>query len=130
LGLLSIYSLPASLGAWALFSLTFFRRQQPRNLGAFASRGFDKNIYNLMVKMRGATSRLSLLRGLETPRHRNDLAEITGIDWKEVDRQINVLEKYGLTKVYASSGSIKLFQLTEQGRLLLQLIDELKLSGS
>ena len=74
-----------------------FSKQQPRNLGAFASRGFDKNIYNLMVKMKGATSRLSLLRGLETPRHRNDLAEITGIDWKEVDREINILFCYSMT---------------------------------
>ena len=82
-----------------------------------------------MVKMRGSTSRLALLRGLETPRHRNELSEITGIDWKEVDRQLGVFEKYGLAKVYVSSGTIKMYQLTEHGRLLLQLMDELKLKS-
>jgi hypothetical protein len=118
------YSLPISLAGWALFGLTFLRRQSSSRV--FASRGFDRKVYALMVEMRGASSRLMLLRSLETPKHRNELADTTGIDWKEVDRQMSLFEKYGLTKVYASSGAIKMYQLTEQGKVLLQLIDELR----
>jgi hypothetical protein len=55
--------------------------------------------------MRGGTSRLALMQSLETPRHRQELSEVTGIDWKEVDRELGALEKYGLVKVYAQSGS-------------------------
>ena len=50
---------------------------------------------------------------------------MTGIDWKEVDRQVGVMEKYGLVKIYAQAGNVKLYQTTEQGRLLLKFIDEL-----
>ena len=68
---------------------------------------------------------MSLLQNMDTPKHRLELAELTGIDWKEVDRQLGVLEKYGLVKVYAQSGTVKLYQVTEQGKLLLGLVVEL-----
>jgi DNA-binding transcriptional ArsR family regulator len=91
----------------------------------FARMGFGGDVYDLMVGMRGAGSRVSLLQSMETPRHRLELSEITGIDWKEVDRQLSVLEKYGLVKVYAQSGTVKLYQVTEQGKLLLNLVGEM-----
>ncbi len=78
-----------------------------------------------MMGMRGASFRLSLLQNMEDPRHRLELSEITGIDWKEVDRQLSVLEKYGLAKMHAQSGSVKLYQVTEHGKLLLKLVQEL-----
>jgi len=87
-------------------------------------------VYRLMVKMRGSGSRLTLLKSIEEPKHRLELAEITGIDWKEVDRQLKVLENYGLARVAAQSGSVKLYQITEQGRLLLKLIDDLSHTDS
>ena len=65
---------------------------------------------------------------MESPKHRHELSELTGIDWKEVDRQLSVMEKYGLVKVQVQSGTVKLYQVTEQGRLLLKLVEEL--SGS
>ncbi len=88
--------------------------------------GFDRTVYDLMVRMRGSASRLSILQGLlESPRHRNELSEITGIDWKEIDRQIGLLEQYGFVSVDTQAGPIKIYKLTEQGRLLLRLMDEL-----
>ena len=69
-----------------------------------------------------------LLENMESPKHRHELSELTGIDWKEVDRQLSVMEKYGLVKVQVQSGTVKLYQVTEQGRLLLKLVEEL--SGS
>ena len=78
-----------------------------------------------MVKMRGGNSRLELLRNLESPKQRNELSQLTGIDWKEVDRQVNLLHSYGLVSVYAETGSVKIYKLTEQGQLILKLIGEL-----
>jgi DNA-binding HxlR family transcriptional regulator len=52
------------------------------------------------------------------------LFRLTGIDWKEVDRQIGLLEQYGFVSVDAQEGPIKLYKLTEQGRMLVKLLDE------
>jgi DNA-binding HxlR family transcriptional regulator len=100
------------------------RRSQVKSL--FAKRGFGGEVFDLMIGMRGGGSRLALLRGMQEPRHRQELSEITGIDWKEVDRQITVLERYGLVKMYAQSGTVQMYQITEQGRLLLNLIADLQ----
>ena len=78
-----------------------------------------------MIGMRGGTSRLTLLQQMAAPRHRQELSELTGIDWKEVDRELGLLEKYGLVKIYAQSGTVRLYQVTEQGSLLVKLIEEL-----
>lgn len=122
------YSPPFSIIGWAVVGLATFQgrgKRQNRFRKAFVQQGFSADIYNLMMGMRGGSSRLALLRTLEAPRHRNELSEMTGIDWKEVDRQVGVMENYGLVKVYAESGTVKLFQITEQGRLLLKFVDEL-----
>jgi DNA-binding HxlR family transcriptional regulator len=66
-----------------------------------------------------------LLQNLEEPKHRFELTKVTGIDWKEVDRQLRVLENYGLVRVIAQSGTVKMYQITEQGRVLVKLIDDL-----
>jgi DNA-binding PadR family transcriptional regulator len=35
------------------------------------------------------------------------------------------MEKYGFVKVYAQSGTVKLYNITENGKLLLNLVREL-----
>jgi hypothetical protein len=122
------YSLPLSLGGWSAIALVFFqgrvsRRSQVKKL--FLKQGLDSGVYDLMVGMRGGTSRLALLEHMEPPRHRQELSEMTGIDWKEVDRELGLLEKYGLVKMYAQSGTVRMYQVTEQGSLLVKLIEEL-----
>lgn len=122
------YSTQFSVGGWSALALIIVQGKisgKSRIKGAFLNRGLGSDVYELMVGMRGGTSRLALLQSLETPRHRQELAEITGIDWKEVDRETTILEKYGLVKMYAQSGSVKLYQTTEQGQLLVKLLEEL-----
>jgi predicted transcriptional regulator len=104
--------------------MTIWLGRSGRNI--LARSGFNRDVYKLMVRMRGSESRLALLRSLQTPRHRNDLSDATGLDWKEVDRELRILENYGLAKLYAQSGAVKLYEVTEQGRVLLRLIGELK----
>jgi hypothetical protein len=101
---------------WAGVGLVVLERQRKKRSKAkrlFAQMGLTGDVYDLMVGMRGRASRFLLLQSLETPRHRLELSEITGIDWKEVDRELSLLEKYGLVLVYAQSGRVKLYQTTE-----------------
>lgn len=117
------YAPHLSILSWAFVGVAFLLGRSGR--GLFARQGFEGDVYKLMVKMRGSGPRLSLLRNLEEPRHRFELAKVTGMDWKEVDRQLRILENYGLARIMAQSGTVKLYQITEQGRVLLKLIDDL-----
>lgn len=122
------YAPQLSAAGWSAVALIvvqgrFSRKSQIRS--AFLKRGLGSDVFDLMVGMRGGNSRLALLQSLETPRHRQELSEATGIDWKEVDRELGILEKYGLVKVYAQSGSVRIYQTTEQGGLLVKLLEEL-----
>ncbi|HEV2139321.1 MAG TPA: hypothetical protein VGR53_10825 [Nitrososphaerales archaeon] len=96
----------------------------------FLQNGLSSDVYELVMDMRGGNSRLALLQHMETPRHRMELSGLTGIDWKEVDRELGVLEKFGLVRLQAQSGSVKLYQNTEQGKILARLIAELSPRGS
>jgi len=127
------YAPPLSIAGWIAVGLVVFQGRASRHSqvkSLFARRGFGADVYDLMIGMRGGGSRVSLLQNMDSPKHRLELSELTGIDWKEVDRQLAVLEKYGLVKVYAQSGTVKLYQVTEQGKLLLGLIEELNGAGS
>jgi DNA-binding transcriptional ArsR family regulator len=112
-----------SISSWAIFCVTFFIRGISRR---WRRLGFDKEVFQLMVNMRGARSRLTLLNYLDEPRQRAELSKLSGLDWKEVDREIDLLQHFGLTTVYAQSGSVKLYKLSEQGRLMLRLLMELR----
>ncbi len=125
------YSVPLTAGGWiAVGAILFqgriasgFRRSRVKSL--FASRGFGPDVYDLMITMRGGGSRITLLENMETPKNRLELSELTGIDWREVDREVSILEKYGLVKIYAQTGTVKMYQVTEQGKLLMNLVGEL-----
>jgi DNA-binding MarR family transcriptional regulator len=128
LGFFWQYSIPLSLLGWTCASVSFIRdrygrRSQIKSL--FAKKGFNGKVYDLMIGMRGAESRMALLKGMQEPRIRQELANITGIDWKEVDRQVSVMERYGLVKVYAQSGTVTMYRVTELGKMLLNFIEEL-----
>ncbi|MCL4518508.1 MAG: hypothetical protein M1587_04850 [Thaumarchaeota archaeon] len=124
----SLYSISASTAVvvWVVFGFALFASWKGQfDRGAWKEAGFDRGVYELMVKMRGGNSRLELLRSLESPKQRNELSQVTGIDWKEVNRQVNLLLSYGLVSTLAESGSVKIYRLTEQGQLLLKLISQM-----
>lgn len=87
--------------------------------------GLTKEVHDLMMRMKGGKSRLALLQEMSSPRHRSELSELTGFNWKEVDRELGLLQRYGLVTVQAQSGSIRMYGLTEQGRMLLKLMEGL-----
>lgn len=117
------YSIPLSLTSWTVFGVTLIWRHGIPS--EWKGAGFDRDMFNLMVRMRGGASRLAILKLLTAPKHRNELSELSGFDWKEVDRQLRLLQSYGLVVIYAESGSMKLYSVTRQGELLLSLIEKL-----
>ncbi|MCL5068114.1 MAG: hypothetical protein M1368_07160 [Thaumarchaeota archaeon] len=71
------YSIPASIASWSAFGVVaaaLWRTSIAKY--RWNESGFSKDAYNLMIKMRGASSRLALLRNLSTPRHRAELSKV------------------------------------------------------
>lgn len=122
-GALWNYSIPLSISGWTLVGVFLWRKQTVKE---WKGAGFTKDVYDLMNRMRGSNSRLTLLRSMVEPKHRQELSELTGIDWKEVDRELSILATYGLVQTNIQSGSVKLYQLTEHGKVLLRLMDVLQ----
>ncbi len=83
--------------------------------------GFDRGIYRIFSS-RGGGSRLAIMQALETPKLRNEIVKITNIDWKEVDRNIRILEASNLVKMQFSHGSLNVYRLTETGNELVKII--------
>ena len=83
--------------------------------------GFDRDIYRIFSG-RGGQRRLAIMQSLETPKLRNEIARITNIDWKEVDRNVRILQAENLVKMDFSHGSLKVYCLTETGKDLAKII--------
>ena len=83
--------------------------------------GFDRDIYRIFSS-RGGPRRLAIMQALETPKLRNEIVKITNTDWKEVDRNIRILEASNLVKMQFSHGSLNVYRLTETGKELVKII--------
>ncbi len=86
--------------------------------------GYERDVFRLMTQMKGAATRLSLLKALDTPKDRFQLANKLGLDWKAIDRQTEVLLKYGLVREQEAYGRVKMYSLSENGKTMLRLIEE------
>ncbi|MCL4518679.1 MAG: HTH domain-containing protein, partial [Thaumarchaeota archaeon] len=90
--------------------------------------GFDQDVFKLFVNMRGAATRFKLLQILETGegqgKDRAELAQELNLDWKAIDRQMRLLEKYGFVRVKSKEGTTRLFELNPSGKILLDLLRE------
>jgi predicted transcriptional regulator len=91
----------------------------------WTSLGFDSDVFRLFVRMRGAGNRFRLLKALENPKDRFQVAKELGLQWKAVDRQIQILLRNGLISERTAYGKVKMFELTSLGRLLLGLLIEM-----
>ena len=61
-----------------------------------------------MTRMKGAATRLKLLESLDTPMDRLQLANRLGLDWKAIDRQMEVLCRYGLDREEQAYGKLRM----------------------
>jgi DNA-binding transcriptional ArsR family regulator len=74
--------------------------------------------------MKGAKTRLNLMDALSMPKDRLQLAQELGLDWKAVDYHIVLLNRYGLVHEDRAFGNVRLYKLTKQGEVLLQLLKD------
>lgn len=82
----------------------------------------DWVLYNAF-KGRGGPRRLSIMESLGKPKLRNEIAQLTGTDWKEVDRNIRVLESIDLVRIQYNHGKVSVYELTDKGKEFLNLVE-------
>lgn len=85
--------------------------------------GFDYNHFELMVKLRGSKTRLEILRALDVPKTRQQIARELNLDWKAVNRHIEVLLKNELVCEVCSVGRTSYYMRSEKGDRLLDLLN-------
>jgi len=86
---------------------------------------FDHDMFKLLVRMKGGKTRVNLLESLEKPKNKLQLAKELKMDWKSVDRHIEILLKHHLITKSDAIGNVNYYSLTANGREILELLDEL-----
>ncbi len=92
----------------------------------YSEMGFGSDVFELFMKMKGGATRIKVLNTLSTPKDRLQLAEELGVDWKTVDRHVQILNKYGFVREQAAYGTVRLYEVTPMGKMLLNLFDDLE----
>ena len=92
---------------------------------AWGKNGLQQGVFDLMVNMKGSQNRVLLLKELSMPKDRLQIAKDLALDWKTVNYHVKVLLKYGLIGEEQVYGKVKLYQLTEVGKVLLNVLEEL-----
>lgn len=87
--------------------------------------GFDYKSFELLIKMKGGSTRLRILNALKVERDRFQIAKEMGVDWKTVDRQMKILAKSGFVEERIAYGQVKIYHLTPLGIKLLKTVDDL-----
>ena len=113
----------AAVLSWAIFAGALIWRGHVRTV--WARDRFSYDTFRLLVRMRGAQTRLRLMHTLDGPKNRLQLAGALGIDWKAVDKHVRALERNGLLQPTSTSGTTTFYELTEKGKRALQVLNEL-----
>jgi len=92
----------------------------------YSELGFGSDVFELFMKMKGGATRIKVLNKLGTPKDRLQLAEELGVDWKTVDRHVQILNKYGFVSEQAAYGTVRLYEVTPMGKMLLDLFEDLE----
>jgi len=77
------------------------------------------------MKMKGGATRIKVLNTLTTPKDRLQLADELGVDWKTIDRHVQILNKYGFVREQAAYGTVRMYEVTPLGKMLLNVFDEI-----
>lgn len=86
--------------------------------------GFDSQVFDLFVRMRGGKTRLKIMAALSAPKDRLQLAQELGLDWKAIDYQVRRLNKQEFVREQSAYGKVKVYELTETGKQLLLLFED------
>lgn len=124
LSLFQMASLAVAPTSWAVVSGLIVWRGQIR--AKWIGHGLDRDVFRLMVRMKGSQNRVAILRAMSSPVDRNKLAKDLGLDWTTVDHHISILTKYGLVQESLAYGNVRVYHLTNFGTELLKALDEMK----
>jgi hypothetical protein len=117
----SLFLAPVS---WVLLGGAWIWRGRVRS--RYTEMGFGSDVFELFMKMKGGATRIKVLNTLSTPKDRLQLAEELGVDWKTVDRHVQILNKYGFVREQAAYGTVRLYEVTPIGKMLLNLFEDLE----
>jgi hypothetical protein len=117
----SLFLAPVS---WVLVGGAWIWRGRVRS--RYTEMGFGSDVFELFMKMKGGATRIRVLNKLNTPKDRLQLAEELGVDWKTVDRHVQILNRYGFVREQAAYGTVRLYEVTPMGRMLLNLFEDLE----
>ena len=112
-----------ALFSWIAFFAALIWRGQIRSV--WSRSRFSYDTFRLLVRMRGAQTRLKLMHSLNAPKNKLQLATVLGIDWKAVDKHVQVLEEKGLIHATATSGTATFYEITDKGKRALEVLEEL-----
>jgi predicted transcriptional regulator len=112
---------PAS---WALVGGVWVWRGRTRS--QWKASGFESGVFQLFMRMRGGETRVQLLTSLSSPKNRFQLAQELGLDWKAVDYQVELLRKHGFVMELKAYGNVRLYEVTQTGNRLLELLKDLE----
>ncbi len=110
--------------SWVLVGGAWIWRGRVRS--RYTEMGFGSDVFELFMKMKGGATRIKVLNTLSTPKDRLQLAEELGVDWKTVDRHVQILNRYGFVREQSAYGTVRLYEVTPIGKMLLNLFDELE----
>lgn len=65
------------------------------------------------------------MRTLNSPKNKLQLATALGIDWKAVDKHVQVLEKNGLIHATSTNGTATFYEISDKGKNLMQVLEQL-----
>lgn len=120
--LLNYYGYSALI-SWTIFGVALIWRGHVRSV--WGQSRFSYDTFRLLVKMRGAQTRVRLMRSLNSPKNKLQLATALGIDWKAVDKHIQVLERNGLIQATSTIGTATFYEVSEKGKSLIQVLQQL-----
>ncbi|MEM2141415.1 MAG: winged helix-turn-helix domain-containing protein [Nitrososphaera sp.] len=86
-------------------------------------RGYDYDVFKVFARMRGSEARIRILKALQMPKNRLQIAKELDMHWESIDNHINVLMRYGLVKEMISIGTAKYLTVTDRGKEILQLLE-------
>ena len=114
----------AALGSWMFIAATLAFKGIVKHL--WCKNKLDYEVFKLLARMRGSPTRVRILKLLEKPMNRLMLARELGLDWKAIDRHVEVLEKKELIqRLGTRKGRGELYILTDKGRTALELLEKL-----
>jgi DNA-binding transcriptional ArsR family regulator len=87
--------------------------------------GFDSDVFQLFVKMKGGRTKLKVMNALGKPKDRYQLAKELGLDWRAVDQHLVALARCGLVSNDVVYGKVRMYALTSSGTRLLRLLEDM-----